>query len=606
MRDLVRYLTGYEKECILAPLFKLLEAAFQLATPLVVSEIVDRGIQASDTDYIAACGCLLVGLACIGFCCAVFAQYFSAKLASGFGTRLRNDLFAHVATLSQNELDKLGQATLITRITNDSLQVQSGVNMFFRLILRSPFVVGGCLVMAFTIDGTQGLIFVVTIALLSVAVVLLMRIPVKSFGVVQATLDTIQSRVHENLRGVRTIRAFRREAFEQACFHREADELYAKQVYAARISALMNPITYVGINLCLIAVIATGAVQVATASLTTGAVVALVNYVAQILTELVKLVDFVGLMARSIASAQRLQELRAMHSSMQQGTVDVLPWDVLPLQASPTPSEHGGRSQPPRDVSSRDALSRQASLSMCDVSFSYPDAGAPALQHISVSIPAGGVLGVIGGTGSGKTTLASLIMREYDVSEGMIAVGDCDVRNFTFAALHRTVGVVQQGAPLFSGTIADNIRWGKFDATDDELMCALRQAQADDVIASREDGLYAYIEEGGKNLSGGQRQRLSIARTLVAEPQLLVLDDATSALDFATEARLRRVLAKELHDTTKVIISQRVSAIRHADVILVLDEGKQVGCGTHDDLVQSCPVYRQICLSQLSEEEVLS
>ncbi len=574
MRSLTVYLKGYTKECILAPTFKFLEAAFQLATPYVVSLIVDRGISLMDTGYIALCGSLLVILACVALLCAVCAQYYSAKLASAFGTRLRNALFAHVASLSQRELTKLGQASLITRITNDTLQVQNGVNMFFRLILRSPFVVCGCIVMAFVIDGMQGLIFVASVALLGLIIAVLMRIPIQGFVRVQEGIDAIQSRTQENLYGVRTIRAFRREGLEQERFSREIDDLYMKQVHVGRITALMNPITYVGINLCLIAVIATGAIQVDTGVLTYGSVVALVNYVAQILTELVKLVDFIALMSRSLASAKRLEHLFTVKSSMQEGTID--------------------------------NVSGEASLSISDVNFSYPGSNKAALEHISVSIPAGATLGVIGATGSGKTTLASLIAREYDPSEGSIAIGAHDIRELSFHALYSTIGVVQQSTPLFSGSIAENLRWGDMGASDEELTRALHLAQADDVVASREEGLDARIEEGGRNLSGGQRQRLAIARSLVAQPKVLVLDDVTSALDFATEARLRRVLTEELNNTTKVIISQRISAIQHADVIVVLDDGKQVGCGTHDELVGNCAVYQQICLSQLSEKEVLS
>ncbi len=572
MRDLLGYLRGYGRECVLAPLFKFLEAAFQLATPLVVAKIVDRGVADGDGGLVVGCGLGLLALAVVGLACALCAQYFSARLAAGFGTRLRDDLFAHVLSLPQEQLDGFGDATLVTRLTNDTLLIQNGVNMFFRLILRSPFVVLGCTAMAYVIDGTQGAVFTVSVGALFAIVVALVRIPVRGYVAVQGLLDRVQSRTQENLAGVRTIRAFRREAAEEGAFDADAGELRSRQVSVGRVTALMNPLTYVGINLCLVAVIATGAVQVDAGALTLGAVVALTNYVAQILVELIKFVDFVVLISRSLAAARRVSAVLAVRGSMGEGELD--------------------------------ACACEPSLAMRGVSFTYPGAAAPALEYVDFSVPAGGVLGVVGGTGSGKSTLAALVTRTYDAGEGVVELGGRDVRAYGLASLRRAVGVVEQWAPLFTGTIGENLRWGDPDADDGELLAAVRTAQADDVLASRPEGLDAEVGEGGRNFSGGQRQRLTIARTLARRPRVLVLDDSTSALDYATEARLRAALARDLPGTTKVVVSQRVSAVRHADAIVVLEDGRQVGCGTHGELLETCPVYRQICLSQLSAEDV--
>jgi ATP-binding cassette subfamily B multidrug efflux pump len=573
MLRLVRYLRDYVKECVLAPLFKLLEAAFGLAVPLIVAQVIDEGVRAGDTGLITRSVILMVVLTVVGLVCAITAQYFAAKLSAGFGTRLRDDLFAHIMSLAQADIDELGGPTLITRVTNDTLQVQNGVFMFFRLILRSPFVVFGSMAMAFVIDGTQGLIFLVAIVALFAIVFLVMRVAIRRYAGVQAALDRIVRRTQENLDGVRSIRAFRREGAEQAAFGEENDALYGLQVAVGKVSALMNPLTYMGINLCLIAVIATGAVQVGVGTLQQGEVVALINYVSQVLVELIKLADLIVLLSRSSASAERLNEVFDTSCSMADGT--------------------------------QDASGADGSVAFRDVSFSYPLSSTPSLAHVSFEAAPGDTVGVIGGTGSGKTTLARLLVRTYDASEGEVSLGGRDIRDYSLATLRDACAVVEQDVRMFSGTIESNLRMGAGpDAPAGELERAAALAQASDVLASKPEGLEAAVEEGGRNLSGGQRQRLSIARALARKPRLLVLDDASSALDFATEARLRHVLSHDLSGTTLVVISQRVSAIRHADRIVVLDDGAQVGYGTHDELLDSCPVYRQICLSQLPEEEV--
>ena len=573
MLRLAHYLKGYVKECILSPLFKLLEAAFGLLVPLIVANVIDEGVARGDTTYIIHQTIIMLVISVVGLVWAISAQYFASKLSAGFGTKLRDDLFAHIMGLAQADIDRLGGSTLVTRITNDTLQVQNGVFMFFRLIMRSPFVVFGSMVMAFYIDGRQGLIFLVTIAILFLIVYLVMRVAVRRYAGVQGALDKVLDRTQGNLDGVRSIRAYGRQGSERSSFDEEVRDLCDLQVSVGRVSALMNPLTYAGINLCMIAVIATGAVQVDVGELTQGDVVALINYISQILVELIKFADLIILLSRSQASAKRINTVFDTPCSMADGTLD--------------------------------AASQPGTIEFDDVSFTYPFGSSPALEDVSFKVGAGKTIGVIGGTGSGKTTLAHLLVRTYDASSGTVRLGGHDIRDYSLASLRKVVGIVEQNVRLFSGTIAENLRWGDQEADDAKLMRAVEMAQATDVLATRDEGLEASVEEGGRNLSGGQRQRLSIARAFTRNPRVLVLDDSTSALDFATEARLRHVLAKDLPDTTLVVVSQRVSAIRHADVIVVLDEGRQVGCGKHEELFESCPVYRQICLSQLPVEEVV-
>lgn len=582
---LARYLSNYRLESILSPVFKMIEAALSLVVPLVVAQIIDVGVAQRDTAYVTQGGLLLVAIAVVGLLSAVVAQYFAARAASGMGTALRDDLYAHIVSLSQVDIDAFGEATLVNRLGVDTVQVQEGFNRFFRLVLRSPFIVFGSLILAYTIDGTEGLIFLVVIVVLGLVVGALMRFAVKGYAGVQAALDKLTGRAAQNLAGKRTIRAYGREGYEVAAFEDEVEEHFTAQVDVGRITALTDPLTYVAINAGLVAVLWVGGGKVNVGALTTGGVVALVNYASQILVELVKLARLIVLMARGSAAAERVNEVFDTRPSMVEGRLTEAPQDN--------------------------------SLEFRDVSFTYRGARAPSLEHVSFRVPAGATLGVIGGTGSGKTTLADLICRTYDATEGDILIGGRSISELSYDALNAAVSRVEQRPQLFAGTISDNLAWGAASgaATEgwpaqDELRSrmdsALELAQAGNLVEAGEDALAAYIEEGATNLSGGQAQRLSIARALMGEPSVLVLDDSTSALDYETEARLRRALSEKLTHSTLVQIAQRISAVRSADAILVLDEGKQVGFGTHDELMRSCDVYRQIAESQLGAEEVAS
>lgn len=571
MLKLVRYLSGYGRECVLAPLFKLLEAAFQLLVPIVMASVVDSGIATGNRGHVLVCAVALVVMGVVGWVCAATAQYFSAKLGAGFGTALRDDLFRHVMSLSRADVDRLGPSTLVTRLTNDSNQVQDGVNLFFRLVLRCPIAVFGALAAAFVVDGWEGVVFTFVTALVLLLVWAVMRVAVRRYRVVQAGLDGILLRVSEQLQGVRVLRAFGREKDECASFDAATDRLRSLQVAVGDVSGLMNPLTYVAVNLGLVAVLHVGGIRVGAGGLTQGGVVALVNYMSQMLVELLKFANLVVVLSKAEACARRVNDVFAISPAMEDGT---------------------------------DAGEGLAgSLEFRDVSFTYPGASTPSLSHVSFACSPGAVLGVIGGTGSGKSTLAALAMRFYDATSGEVLVGGKDVRALEAVRLHEVVGIVDQNPRMFAGTIAENLRWGNPDATDDELRRAVRIAQAEDVVRAK-GGLDGAIEQLGRNLSGGQRQRLSIARTLVRSPRVLILDDASSALDLATDARLRHALSTECAGTTRVVISQRVSAIRHADLILVLDRGRLVGQGTHEELLGTCEVYREICASQLANEEV--
>lgn len=571
MLKLVRYLSGYGRECVLAPLFKLLEAAFQLLVPIVMASVVDSGIATGNRGHVLVCAVALVVMGVVGWVCAATAQYFSAKLGAGFGTALRDDLFRHVMSLSRADVDRFGPSTLVTRLTNDSNQVQDGVNLFFRLVLRCPIAVFGALAAAFVVDGWEGVVFTFVTALVLLLVWAVMRVAVRRYRVVQAGLDGILLRVSEQLQGVRVLRAFGREKDECASFDAATDRLRSLQVAVGDVSGLMNPLTYVAVNLGLVAVLHVGGIRVGAGGLTQGGVVALVNYMSQMLVELLKFANLVVVLSKAEACARRVNDVFAISPAMEDGT---------------------------------DAGEGLAgSLEFRDVSFTYPGASTPSLSHVSFACSPGAVLGVIGGTGSGKSTLAALAMRFYDATSGEVLVGGKDVRALEAVRLHEVVGIVDQNPRMFAGTIAENLRWGNPDATDDELRRAVRIAQAEDVVRAK-GGLDGAIEQLGRNLSGGQRQRLSIARTLVRSPRVLILDDASSALDLATDARLRHALSTECAGTTRVVISQRVSAIRHADLILVLDRGRLVGQGTHEELLGTCEVYREICASQLANEEV--
>lgn len=571
MLKLVRYLRGYGKECVLAPLFKCLEAAFQILVPLVMASVVDEGIAAGNTHHIVASAAALIAMGVVGWVCAVVAQYFSAKLGAEFGTALRDDLFAHVMSLSRSDVDELGTSTLVTRLTNDTNQVQDGVNLFFRLVLRCPIAILGSIGAAYLVSGIEGALFVVVSAIVFLLVWLVMRVAIRGYREVQHGLDDVLLSTAEQLEGVRVLRAFGREDEERRLFDELLDGLWHRQVHVGDVSGLMNPLTYAAVNLGLVVVLYVGGISIQAGNLTQGALVALVNYMSQMLVELLKLANLVNTLSKSEACARRVNEVFERVPSMTDGEL------------------------------SADGLS--GSIEFCDVTFSYPGAAAPSLSHVSFSARPGQVVGVIGGTGSGKSTLASLLMRFYDATGGSVLVGGRDVRTLTLESLHRLVSIVDQRPKLFSGTIESNLRLAAPDASPDQLEHAVGAAQAADVVAAK-GGVAGAVEQLGRNLSGGQRQRLSIARTLSRGPRILVLDDASSALDLATDARLRHALASEFPGVTQVVISQRISAIRHADLILVLDAGRVVGQGTHEELRRTCDVYEEICASQLEGEEV--
>ena len=574
MFKLRRYLAGHYAECVLAPLFKMLEALLQLLVPLVMAQVIDVGIPARDAGYVLWHGALLVVMGVLAWVVAVTAQLFCSRLAAAFGTALRDDLFAHVLSLSREDVERLGRASLVTRLTNDSQQVQDGLNMFFRLILRSPFVTFGTVVAAFLVDGIEGAALLVAVLVAGALVLAFMRVTTNRYRSIQRGLDDVQLGVSENLEGVRVLRAFRREASERDAFAATATTVRDRQVTTGDLSALVNPLTYTIVNCGLIALLWFGGAQVNVGNLTQGQLVALVSYVSQALVELLKLTNLIVLLAKASACAKRINEVFETRPTLADGTLDAEPAPGAPA------------------------------LAFDDVCFAYPGAGGHALSHVSFALAPGATLGVIGGTGSGKSTLASLALRFYDATGGKVEVGGHDVRDLTRHALRHQVSLVEQGATLFSGTIASNLRWGDPDADEKDLQAAVATAQAAGVVDGKAGGLDAEVEQFGRNFSGGQRQRLTIARTLVRRPRVLILDDASSALDFATDAALRRAIARDCADMAVVTISQRVTAVRHADQILVLDGGRQVGLGTHEELLAGCPVYREICESQLTAEEV--
>ena len=582
MKKLLNYLSAYKKEAVLAPLFKMLEASFELLVPLVMAQIIDTGIKNQDLAYILKMGAVLVLLGVIGLACSLTAQYFAARAAVGFGAGVRRDLFRHINRLSYSEIDAQGTATLITRMTSDVNQVQSGVNLTLRLFLRSPFIVFGAMIMAFTIDVKSALIFVAAIPLLSLVVFGIMLISMPLYKRVQRQLDRVMQITRENLTGARVIRAFNREQDEIASFKEEGGLLIRFQIFVGRISALLNPVTYVIVNLAIVVLIYTGAGQVDSGRIPQGEVVALVNYMSQILVELIKLANLIISITKALACAGRISSVFEMESSI----------------ADPG-EEKGGQVKEGENPS----VSGTPRVSFQNVSFSYQGSKEESLSDISFDAAPGEIIGVIGGTGSGKSTLVNLIPRFYDVTKGQVLVNGTDVRAQSLSKLRGQIGVVPQKAVLFKGTVRDNMRWGKEDASDREIEEALETAQALEVVKSRENGLDAMIFQGGKNLSGGQRQRLTIARALVRKPQILILDDSSSALDFATDARLRKALRERTGGAAIFLVSQRASALRHADQILVLDDGRLAGKGKHEELLETCPVYREICLSQISGEE---
>ena len=575
LKKLFVYFKGYGRECVLGPLFKLLEASFELIIPLIVASIIDRGIASGDGGHVARMVLCMAALGLVGLLAAVTAQYFAAKAAISFSTRLRHALMAHIQTLSYTELDTLGTSTLITRMTSDVNQVQSGVNMCLRLLLRSPFVVFGAMVMAFTIDVRCALIFAAVIAVLCVIVFSIMLVTIPKYRAVQGQLDSVTAATRENLNGVRVLRAFCKEDAETEKFARRNQLLTRMQLAVGRISASMNPLTYVVINAAVIALIHSGAVRVQLGSLTQGEVIALYNYMSQILVELVKMANLIILLTKAWACGDRISAV-----------LDVQPSQTDGVAAFVAPGERG-------------------SVVFEDVSLRYKGAGADALEHVSFSARPGETIGVIGGTGSGKSTLVSLIPRFYDATGGCVRVGGVDVRELKKDVLRDAVAVVPQKAVLFKGTIRSNLLWGNENASEQDLLDALTTAQALDVVEAKPGRLDEPVEQGGRNFSGGQRQRLTIARALVKKPDILILDDSASALDYATDASLRRAIRQMDSRPTTFIVSQRASSVRFADQIIVLDDGCVVGIGTHDALLASCPVYQEIYASQYGKEEAV-
>ena len=575
MKKLLIYLKDYKKESILGPLFKMLEASFELFVPLVIAAIIDHGIADSDQGFILGrCGILIL-LGVIGLTCSITAQYFAAKAAVGFTRQVRHALFKHIQSLSYTEMDTIGTSTLITRMTSDMNQVQNGLNLTLRLFLRSPFVVFGAMIMAFTIDFKSAMIFLVTIPILSVIVFGIMLISIPLYKKVQQRLDKVLGITRENLTGARVLRAFCKEDEERTSFLDNNRLLTQVQKYVGRISAMLNPLTYIVINFAIIILIWTGAIQVDTGHLTQGQVVALYNYMSQILVELIKLANLIINITKAVACGNRIQSVLEISTSM-----------------------------PDRIANDPETEANAPAVSFCHARLRYAGGGADALTDIHFDVKKGETVGIIGGTGSGKTSLVNLIPRFYDATEGSVSVNGRDVREYPLETLRRLIGIVPQKSVLFQGTIRENIQWGKKDATDEEIWAALSIAQAKDVVAGKRGQLDHHLEQGGRNLSGGQRQRLAIARALVRKPQILILDDSSSALDFATDAALRKAIREMSGQTTVFIVSQRTSSIRRADKIIVLDDGHIVGTGTHDTLLETCPIYREIYESQYKKEAV--
>ena len=567
MKKLLIYLKAYRKEACLAPIFKMLEAVFELFVPLVIKGIIDYGIAAEDRAYCLRMGLLLLLLAVIGLAMATTAQWFSARAAAGFAE--------HIQKLSYTELDTIGTSTLITRMTSDVNQVQTGTNLVLRLFMRSPFIVFGSMIMAFTIDFKAAMIFVITIPLLSVVVFGIMLSSIPLYKKVQSQLDRVLGITRENLTGVRVIRAFNKEEEEISHFKTENEQFTRLQTFVGKISALMNPLTFVIVNSAILVLVWTGAWRVEGGILTQGAVVALVNYMSQILVELIKLADLIINITKAVACGNRIQKVLEVEPSMENGSKECIEEKRTPANA----------------------------VDFNHVSLTYSGAGAPSLTDIDLHVKTGQTIGIIGGTGSGKTSVVNLIPRFYDATQGNVLVFGKPVKEQDMESLRSQIAVVPQKAVLFAGTIRENMKWGKEDATDEEIMEALTIAQAAEVVQKKEGGLDAFVEQGGKNLSGGQRQRLTIARALVRKPRILILDDSASALDFATDAALRKAIREMKNAPTVFIVSQRTSSIRFADQILVLDDGKSVGVGTHDELLTTCSVYKEIYDSQYKKTD---
>lgn len=574
MKKLLYFMKDYKKESVLAPLFKMLEAFFELFVPLVVASIIDDGIVPKDSGHIIRMCLLLLVLAAVGLTCSITAQYFAAKSAVGAATGIRYELFTHIQTLGYEEMDTVGTSTLITRMTSDINQVQNGINLVLRLFLRSPFIVFGAMIMAFTIDVKAAMIFVVAIILLSIVVFGVMFITKPLYKKVQSGLDTILGTTRENLTGVRVIRAFHQEQAEYNKFLAENEELTSLQKFAGKISGLTNPLTFIIINFAILVLIHTGAVRVSLGTLSQGQVVALYNYMSQILVELIKLANLIISVTKAMACFNRIQDVFHIEPSMKEGT------KIVAAAGNTTPA-----------------------VEFKNVSFTYAGGGDYAVENISFKAMPGQTIGIIGGTGSGKSTLVNLIPRFYDVSEGEVDIAGKNIQDYTYGFLRNTISVVPQKAQLFAGTIRDNLTFGCPDATEEQIEEALAISQAKEFVDTKEGRLDAKIEQGGKNLSGGQRQRLTLARALVPQSDILIMDDSASALDYATDARLRKAIQDMKRKPTVFIVSQRTSSIQNADMILVLDDGKIAGQGTHEQLLKSCNIYREIYETQFKKEE---
>ncbi|MBO5312842.1 MAG: ABC transporter ATP-binding protein [Clostridia bacterium] len=571
MKKLFRYMKGYRAQCVLAPLFKVLEACFELIIPLVVASIIDTGIATGDKPYIIKCCIIMVVLGAVGLLCTLVAQFFSAKVAVGFATNIRHGLFKHISSLSYTEIDTLGTSTLITRMTSDMNQVQSGVNLTLRLFMRSPVIVFGAMIMAFIVDSSASLVFVLTIPLLSIVVfgIILSTIPL--YKKVQARLDRVLSSSRENLTGVRVIRAFGLEKSEKEKFHQETEDLSLAQRFVGKISAIMNPATYAIVNISIAFLIWRGAIRVDMGDLTQGEVIALYNYMSQILIELIKLANLIVSITKAIACANRIQAVFEVSLSQSGGSI-------------------------------KERQNGEFSVEFKNASLRYASSPECSLEFISFTARPGESVGIIGGTGSGKSSLVNMISRFYDAEDGQVLIDGVDVREYDLEYLRESIGVVPQKAVLFKGSLRDNLKWGNKNASDQELIQAVETAQAKDILDSKPEGLDLMIEQGGKNLSGGQRQRFTIARALVGKPRILILDDSSSALDYATDARLRQAIHKLDFNPTVFIVSQRTASIMSCDKIIVLDDGQIVGMGTHAELLSSCTVYLEIYNSQFKEE----
>ena len=585
MKTLLAYLKGYKKESILAPLFKMLEASFELFVPLVMAAIIDVGIANKDKPYIVKMCFVLIALGIIGLVCSITAQYFAAKAATGVGTGIRHGLFEHIQKFTFTEMDQLGTSTLITRMTSDINQIQSGVNLVLRLFLRSPFIVFGAMIMAFTVDVKAAFVFVVTIPLLSFIVFGIMLVTMPMYKKVQADLDQVLLATRENLAGARVIRAFNKEEDETKRFENANQILTDAQKYVGRISGMMNPLTYIIVNGAIIALIYVGAVRVDIGDLTQGQVVALINYMSQILVELVKLANLIISVTKAAACLNRVESVLAVKPDMNEGDVR---WE-------------SNSSEEDRDLKNKVPV-----VEFSHVSLTYKGTSDTSLSDINFCAEKGQTIGIIGGTGSGKSSLVNLIPRFYDATEGTVKINGRDIKEYQTENLREHIGVVLQKAVLFKGSIADNLRWGKEDATEQDMYDALDISQAREFVDTKQGGLEFQIEQGGRNLSGGQKQRMTIARALVRKPEILILDDSASALDFATDAALRKSIKEMKNQPTVFIVSQRAASIQYADQIIVLDDGEMAGIGTHEELLKDCPIYQEIYYSQFPKEAVVN